>query len=167
MRIAVTVCLAVLVASSALAEDLFTGVFESETRENFGSSTRGEYRLEIALVSEGRYAATIYHSGKLLGKKELITCPVESEDYLNSRPAGRAEVLCAKEEFGKPHGFIAYSENGIYVPAVKAKYANNPELVKQDGLKPGDPSLFEARQHATKYYAHVSWYFYGFRRVSP
>jgi len=48
MRIVVAVCLAVLVASSSLAEDLFTGAFESETRETSGSSTPGEYRLEIA-----------------------------------------------------------------------------------------------------------------------
>jgi hypothetical protein len=106
MRIAVTVCLAVLVASSALAEDLFTGVFESETRENFGSSTRGEYRLEIALVSEGRYAATIYHSGKLLGKKELITCPVESEDYLNSRPAGARKCFVRRKSLESRTGSL-------------------------------------------------------------
>jgi hypothetical protein len=158
---------AVMTVSSAWAEDLFVGSFESETRENFGSSTPGEYRIEVVSASKDKYVATTYHRGKILGKQELVTCPVESEDYLNNRAPGRAEVLCSDKGYGTAHGVLSYSEKGIYVPAVKPKYVKNPELVKQEGLKPGDPSLFESRHHKTKYYAHVQWFFYRFHKVSP
>jgi hypothetical protein len=165
MRVVIAICLSVFVVSAVLAEDLFVGVFESETRANFGSDTPGEYRIEISLISEDKYFAKIYHRGKMLGEQKLIRCAVEGEDYFNARPAGHAEVLCEDRGYGTPHGVISYAENGIYVPAVKAKYVKNPELVKQEGLKPGDPSLFESRHHKAKYYAHVSWFFYGFRKV--
>jgi len=160
-------CLAVLAAHPAAGEELFVGTFESETRENFGSSTPGEYRIEVVAVAGGKYEATTFHRGKVLGKQELIRCPVEREDYLRSRPPGRAEVLCSERGYGSPFPVLSYSENGIVVPAIKEKYARNPELVTQEGLKPGDPSLFEARRHKTQYYARVSWFMYGFRKVGP
>jgi hypothetical protein len=162
MRNTVAICLVFLAASSAWAEDLFIGSFESETRENFGSSTPGEYRIEVALVSKDRYLATMFHRGHLLGKKELVTCPVKSEGYLSTRAPGRAEVLCF-EEFHS--GAISYSENGIVVTVIKPKYSQNPGLVAQEGLKPGDPSLFEPRLYKAKYYAHIAGFFYGFRKV--
>jgi hypothetical protein len=62
---------------------------------------------------------------------------------------------------------LSYAENGIYVPAIKQKYVANPDLIKQEGLKPGDPSLFETRHHKAKYYAHAQWAFYGFRKIRP
>lgn len=165
MRIAATIFLIVFMGSPALAEDRFVGVFESESRENFGSSTPGEYRINIEPISAGKYMATMYHRETELWKQALITCPIESEAYLNRRPPGPAEVLCTEPKYGKPYGFISYAENGISVRAVKPKYAKNPELVKQEGLKPGDPALFELRHHKAKYYAHVTWFFYGFRKV--
>jgi hypothetical protein len=167
MRIVTAICLAVLTASSAWAEDLFIGAFESETRANFGSDTPGEYRIEVVAAAKDKYVATIYHRGKILGKQELIRCPAEREDYFRSRAPGRAEVLCSDRGYGSLHGVLSYSENGIHVAAVKPKYVKNPELVKQEGLRPGDPSLFESRHHKAKYYAHVEWAFYGFRKVSP
>src|SRR5262249_32244748 len=129
MRIITAMCLAVLTASPAWADDLFVEIFESETRANFGSDTPSEYRIEVVLGS-----------------------------------TGRAEVLCSKKGYGKSHGVLSYSENGIFVPAIKPKYIKNPELIKQEGLKPGDPSLSESRHYQAKYYAHVSWFFYGFRK---
>ncbi len=167
MRVFTVSCLAVLTACSARAGDLFVGVFESETRANFGRDIPGEYRIEVAAVSQNKYEATIYHQGKLLEKKSLISCPVEKDDYLNKRAPGRAEVICYDSGYGFLHGFLSYSENGIYVPAVKEKYVKNPELVKQEGLKPGDPSLFELRHHKALYYAHVQWGVYGFRKINP
>lgn len=166
MRTFAAICLTVLTASAASAEDLFVGVFESETRANFGSDTPGEYRIEVVATSKGKYVATIYHRGTLLVKQELITCPVASEGYLSNRPPGRAEVICSDKGYGAPLGVLSYSENGIYVPAVKAKYAQNLELVEQEGLKPGDPALYELRHHKAQYYARVRWFCYGFRRVS-
>jgi hypothetical protein len=153
--------------AAAAADDLFVGVFESETRENFGSDTPGEYRIEVIAKSKGEYSASIFQRGKLLEVKDLVPCPVESDDYLRSRGAGRAEVLCPRKSYGSFHGFLSYSENGINMVAVKAKYAEDPSLVKQEGLKPGDPSLFEGRHHKAQYYAHVSWFVYGFRKIKP
>ncbi|HZO52292.1 MAG TPA: hypothetical protein VFB63_06230 [Bryobacteraceae bacterium] len=166
MRIVLAICLAVLTTSSCWAQDLFVGVFESESRANFGTSTPGEYRIEIVPAPNGNYVATIYQRGKRLGHQELITCPVESEAYLRNRPAGRAEVLCRSNSYGKPLGFISFSENGIYITDVKPKYAKNPDLVEQEGLKPGDPSLFESRHHTARYYANVGAFIFGFRKVS-
>jgi hypothetical protein len=140
------------------------GVFESETRANFGSDVPGEYRIQVAALSPGKYEAKIFQSGKLLGTKQLVSCPAEKDDYLRSRPLGHAESLCT-DDYGSLHGFLSYSENGIIVRAVKKKYADSPGLVKQEGLKPGAPELFEARHHKAKYYAHVSWFVYGFRKI--
>jgi hypothetical protein len=167
MRIVMLICLAILTTSSSWAEDLFVGVFESETRANFGSDTPGEYRIEVVAPSKEKYVATIYHRDKLMGKQELIPCPVEREAYFLNRAPGHAAVLCADQGKGAMDGVLSYSENGIYVPAVKAKYASNPELMKQEGLKPGDPALFEIRQHKARYYAHIQWFFYAFRKISP
>lgn len=167
MRPVVAICLAVLAAGPVSGEDLFLGVFESETRENFGTDTQGEYRIEVVSAPNNKYAATFYHRGKILFKAELVRCPVESEGYLKGRAPGRAEVLCFDERSGSPYGVLSYSENGIHVPVVKPKYAQNPELVKQEGLQPGDPSLFELRHWKAKYYARGQWFIYGFRKVSP
>jgi hypothetical protein len=166
MRASILIYLA-LIACPASAEDLFVGVFESETRENFGSDTPGEYRIEVVAVADNKYEATTYHRGKSLGKQQLFLCPVDREDYFKARSPGRAEVLCFDMDYGAVLPVLSYSENGINVPAVKPKYVKNPELVKQEGLKPGDPSLFEARHYNARYYARVNWFFYGFRKVSP
>ena len=151
---------------SAEGDDLFVGVFESETRQNFGSDTPGEWRIEVIAPFKGKYVATLYRGGKLIGKQELVLCSEDKEGYLRSRPPGRAELLCSDTR-GALAGVLAYVENGIYVPAVKQKYIENPDLAKQEGLKPGDPSFFETRHHKAKYYAHAQWAFYGFRKVGP
>jgi hypothetical protein len=49
------------------------------------------------------------------------------------------------------------------VALCSGKYS--PDLVDKEGLKPGAPELFEPRHHKAKYYAHVSWFVYGFRKV--
>jgi hypothetical protein len=165
MRTVLAFCLAVLATCPALGEDLFIGVFESETRENFGSDNQGEYRIEVAPAANDKYAATFYYRGKILERQELLRCPVESLDYFRGRAPGRAEVLCSDSGYGKLFAVLAYSENGVHVPAIKSKYIKNSELVKQEGLQPGDPALFEMRHHKAKYYAHVQWFFYGFRKI--
>ena len=161
------VFLAVLYACSAAADDLFVGVFKSETRENFGSDKFGAYRIEIAAAADGKYLATMYKDEMVLITLDLVKCPVDHEDYLNNRPPGRAQVLCPVESNRIAHGFISFAENGISVTRVKEKYVKNPELVQKEELKPGDPSLFEPRHYTTQYYAHAQWAFYGFRKVSP
>jgi len=156
-------CAVFATACSAGGDDLFLGVFESETRQNFGSDTPGEWRIQVVAPSKGKYVATLYRDGKLIGKQELVPCSEDKEGYLRSRPSGHAEVLCSDAG----GGFLSYVENGIYVPAVKQKYIENPGLAKQEGLRPGDPSFFETRHHKAKYYAHAQWAFYGFRKVGP
>jgi len=153
--------------SPAADEDLFVGVFESETRENFGSSTPGEWRIEVVAPSTGKYVATFYRSEALLGQFELVPCAEEKEGYFMNRPAGRAEVLCRDIGAGSFYAFLSYAENGINVPAIKQKYIDNPGLATQEGLKPGDPSGFEMRHHRAKYYAHAQAFFYAFRKVHP
>jgi len=167
MRSAIPICFAALVsACSAPDGDPFPGVFESETRENFGSGTPGEWRIEVVSSSQGKYTATLYYNDMPREVTELVPCSEDKEDYLRGRPAGRAQVLCYEDRIGGAlHGFISYVENGIYVPAVRRKYIDNPALVEQEGLKPGDPGLFEVRHHRAKYYAHAEWFFYGFRKV--
>jgi hypothetical protein len=164
LHVLTTISFAVMATTSSAAEELFVGVFESESRANFGSDVPGEYRLEVIALSSGKYEAKVFRRGKLLGTKQLVSCPAEKDEYLRARPPGRAESLCT-DDYGLFHGFLSYSENGITVPAVKKKYVDSPELVKQEGLEPGAPELFEARHHAAKYYAHVSWFVYGFRKV--
>jgi hypothetical protein len=66
---------------------------------------------------------------------------------------------------GTLHGVFAYVENGIVVPSIRTKHLSDPNLLKGESLKPGDPALFEARLHKAKYYGHVQWAFYGFRRI--
>ena len=165
MRVLLLTCLIYSVAASASAEDLFVGTYESETRENFGSDTPGEYRIEVVATAGGKYEATTIHRGKTLGKRVLFPCPVDKEGYLSSRLPGRAEVLCTDMGYGAIFPVLSYAENGIGVPALKSKYIANPALVEQEGLKPGDPALFEARYYKAKYYGHVTWYCYGFRKV--
>jgi len=162
VRIVIAICLAGL-APTCLASDenLFVGVFESETRENFGSDTPGEYRIEVVAIVKDRYTSTIYRRGKILVKQELVGCSEERKNHLSGRAPGRVEVLCSTKDFP----VLTYAENGISVRAVKPKYAKNPQLAKQEGLKPGDPNIFELRHHKTKYYAQIQWSFYGFRKV--
>lgn len=136
-------------ACSATDENLFVGVFESETRENFGSDT--QWRIEVAAPSIDKYQATLYRSDEPLGQLELVPCAEEKEGYFMNRPAGRAEVLCRDIGAGTLFAFLSYAENGINVPAVKQKYMDNPSLVAPEGLKPGDPSLFEMRHHRATY----------------
>jgi hypothetical protein len=100
MRAFLLICLAALAAGSASGEDLFVGVFESETRENFGSDTPGEYRIEVVAAADNKYEATTYHRGKSLGKQQLLRCPVDREDYFRNRSPGRAEVLCSDKGYG-------------------------------------------------------------------
>jgi hypothetical protein len=164
VRILTAVSLMVIGPMSSAADDLFVGVFESETRANFGSDIPGEYRLQVAAISSGKYEAKIFRRGELLGTKKLVSCSADKDAYLNARPPGRAESLCT-DDHGMLNGFLSYSENGISVPAVKQKYVDSPDLVEQEGLKPGAPELFEVRHHKAKYYAHVSWFVYGFRKV--
>ena len=167
MRAVLLMCVTVSIAHPAWSDDLFVGTFDSESRENFGASTPGEYRIEVVAAGGGRYEATAYHQGKFKAKRVLVRCPVDSEDYLRNRPPGRAEVLCADSSHGVHEPVLSYSESGIVVPAIKEKYARNPELVKKEGLEPGHPSLFEARRHKAQYYARIGWYIFGFRKVSP
>ena len=164
VRILAAASLIGLAPLSCAADDLFVGAFESENRANFGSDSPGEYRIQVVALSPGKYEAKVFRRGALLGTKSLIACPAAKDDYLRSRPPGRAESLCT-DDYGVLNGFLSYSENGIVVPAVKQKYVDSPDLVKKEGLKPGAPELFEPRHHAAKYYGHVSWFVYGFRKV--
>ena len=166
-RLLLSMCAIAATSCSQTPRELWVGVYESESRANFGSDPPGRYRIDVVAASEGRYVATIHRNGEVLGKRELVPCPVDREQYFDRLAPGRAEVLCGMERYGTPHGFIGYSENGLDVPAVRAKYAKNPELIAREGLQPGDPRIFELRHYDTQYYAHVSWFFYGFRKVEP
>jgi hypothetical protein len=172
MRAALTIFCAI-VASVCLAStnDIFVGTFESESRQNFGSDTLGEWRIQVVAPSKGKYVATIHRSGKLIEKRDLIPCSVSSEGYLDDRPSGPAKVICSPAQNGSMSlpeiPFLSYAENGIRVRAIKQKYVAKPDLVAAEGLKPGDSALFETRHHKAKFYARVDWAIYGFRKVSP
>jgi hypothetical protein len=167
VRALIAVPLIVIGPSSGAADNLFVGAFESETRANFGSDIPGEYRLQVVALSSGTYEAKIFRLGKLLETKKLVSCSADNDDYLSKRPPGRAESLCMVEYSSMLNGFpfLSYSENGIIVRTLKKKYVDSPGLVKQEGLKPGAADLFEPRHYRAKYYANVSWFYYGFRKV--
>src|SRR4051812_23227607 len=97
LRVLTAIPFILIATQSNAAGDLFVGVFESETRANFGSDVPGEYRIQVAALSPGKYEAKIFQSGKLLGTKQLVSCPAEKDDYLRSRPLGHAESLCTDD----------------------------------------------------------------------
>jgi hypothetical protein len=143
MRTILASCLTILVTacSSSVDEDPFIGTFESESRANFGTDTPGEWRIEVVYLSKmGKYEATLYRRGTLIGKNLLVYCSEDKENYLRNRPPGHAEVLCEDDKLKFFHGFLSYAKNGIYVGS---------------------------RHYSAKYYAHAQWGFYGFRKVSP
>lgn len=155
--------------SSVGMSDVMVGTFESESRANFGTEPPGAARIEVAPPVSGRYAVTMFVNGKQLWKHDLIQCDLTTEPYLQRRVPGRGFGLCTIEMDGRPStaAVLLYAENGLRLPAIKEKYLRNPDLVKQEGLAPGDPRLMEERHHKARYYAHVQWAFYAFRKVNP
>ena len=154
--------IAVVIAASTLcvshpahAEDLFVGSYESESRQNFGTDTYGEYKIEISALGSGRYRASVSRGSQSLGKAEVFPCAVSDEPYLGNRPTGRAEVLCSKPGLA----FMSYAENGIIVPALDVT-----PVAKDESTRSGSPQMKPIHRKA-RYYARVGWGIYGFRKI--
>lgn len=159
VAIAVMTTLSALGSHAEGSRDLFVGVYESESRENFGTDTPGEYRIEIVALTSDRYMAKLLRGNRTLFHQEVFACDQSSESYLGGRPPGRAEVLCSKPGYG----FLSYSENGIVLmlPDVSA----TPVPKDPSGQRAMTP--LRAKHHKTKYYARVdtAWAIYGFRKT--
>lgn len=140
---------------SAFAEDLFVGSYDSETRENFGRDTYGEFKIAISLLEPRKYVATVSRGSRLIGRSELTRCSESDEPYLANRPKGRAEVLCSQPGMA----FISFAENGIFVPAV------DMEALSKGGASGANPPKFKLVHRKAKYYARVGWGIFGFRKV--
>jgi hypothetical protein len=138
-------------SSQAEPNELFTGTFESENRENFGTDNPGEYRMVVTAVTSQKYNIATYHNGTLQSQQQVSRCAEKDESYLSRRPPGRAEVLCATPG----QGSFAYAENGIDVQTFSARPKGSPESNEPPKLK----------RHKAKYYAHVGWAVYAFRKV--
>lgn len=159
MRLLAAFGLGLAVSAGAHADDLFVGVFESETRANYGSDIPGEYRIEVTRTDDGKYRAVFSRLGKQGDVKIMVPCPLELDAYRPRRPAGRGETLCHERKPGHLFPAMTYSENGLNLPTMKLK----GPVPKGVELKESD--LIEERHHQAKYYASVSWYFYAFRKV--
>lgn len=140
---------------SAHAKDLFVGSYDSETRENFGRDTYGEFKIEISSLGPRKYLATVSQGSRSLGRAEVFPCAESAEPYLANRPKGRAEVLCSQSG----GAFISFAENGIIVPAV------DMDAVAKGQASSSNPPTFKPVHRRAKYYARVGWGIYGFRKV--
>ena len=71
-----------------------------------------------------------------MGQIEVAPCGADREGYLQEHPPGEVQVLCDS----KGNSVFIYSSGGIKVPVI-------------------------GKIHKAKYYAHVQWRIYGFRKV--
>lgn len=141
--------------SFAPADKLFVGSYESETRENFGTDTYGEYKIEISAIGPGKYMATMSQGLRSLGRAEIFPCAAVNEPYLAGRPGGLGEVLCSRPGTA----FISYAENGIIVPA----FDMTP--IAKGEANPSKPPTMKNVHRKAKYYARAGWGIYGFRKI--
>ena len=137
-------------SSHAQANDLFIGKFASETREYFGRDRFGEIVIEVSRKDQG-YSLSVSRDGKFLFADEAMPCDPKEEGYLKDRPPGQVYALCGHARNGMP--VLIYSENGIRDPMAA--------IYKQQGLQSPRKNPF----YRAKYYAHVQWGFYGFRKI--
>jgi hypothetical protein len=147
-RLAVIGLLGVL-STAATANELLVGRFASETREYFGRDTFGELEIEVVLKGE-KYTLSFFQSGKLLFTGEAVPCDPAREGYLRDRPPGEAYALCGPTS---PMPVFVYSQNGIRDPMAR--------LYTEKGLQNPKKNPF----YRARYYAHVRWGFYGFRKI--
>jgi len=152
-------CSAAPIRDGASIEDAFLGSYESETRENFGTDTYGEYKIDITSPGPGRYWAKLLRGSRLLVDREVFPCDVSEEPYLGFRPGGDAKVLCVAHL----DPFLSYAESGLNVPAVDIDLA---KVISGAASMPERPTYKLVHRNA-KYYARVNyaWAIYGFRKV--
>ena len=67
-QMATTLCFAALacaVSQPVHANDIFVGKYASETRENFGRDSFGEYEISVVRM-DGSYVLTVSQNGKVM-----------------------------------------------------------------------------------------------------
>jgi hypothetical protein len=122
--------------------DRFSGQFLSESRDQFGTSTLGEVRVEISRDG-ATYLLRYFRNEKPLFMTQAEECdprryPISGNDWTNATvsalctPAGNMQML--------------YTERGLTVP---------------QGANPSRPRHFQSR-----YYSHVQLGFYAFRKIN-
>lgn len=124
-------------SSPAFADDLFTGLYLSESRQDFGTSTPGEVRIEVTKEETG-YFLKYFRRGKPLFTTPAVECDPRNQTFLgeywnDANVAG----LCT------PSGanMLVYTDKPYPSPVERGK-------------------VFHSR-----YYSHVQWAFYAFRKV--
>jgi hypothetical protein len=134
------ICLAlslIFVAGCSPAdEDLFTGVYESESRINFGTSIPGEVRIEVSRDGQ-TYLLKYFRRGKPLFTTQATACDPRRQTFLGPEwKDANVAGLCS------PSGanMLVYTEKGL--------------PVQQRG-----------RVFRSRYYAHVQFSFYAFRKI--
>ncbi|MBI3713677.1 MAG: hypothetical protein HY253_12060 [Burkholderiales bacterium] len=121
--------------------DRFSGIFLSESRERFGTSTPGEVRIEITRDGSAYYM-NYFRDGKQLFATQAEECdpreyPIIGDDWIDETVSG----LCTPAG----HVQMIFTMRGLTVP------------------EPMNPS--RRRTFKSHYYSHVQWSFYAFRKV--
>jgi len=129
-------------AAPAPKVDYFSGQFLSESSDQFGTSTPGEVRIEITLDG-ATYLMNYFRNEKLLFTTRAEECdprryPIALNDWTDANVSG----LCT------PRGGMQmlYTERGLMMPT--------------------GPNLTGRRHYQSRYYSHVQFGFYAFRKVN-
>jgi hypothetical protein len=122
--------------------DRFSGRYLSESRDQFGTSTPGEVRIDITRDG-ATYLLKYFRKEKPLFTTHAEECdprryPIYGNDWTN------ANVLALCTPAG--HMQILYTERGLTVPE-----ASNPS---------------RRRAFQSRYYSHVQMSFYAFRKIN-
>jgi hemin uptake protein HemP len=125
-----------LTACSQSDEDIFTGVYESESRTNFGTSIPGEVRIEVSRDGQN-YLLKYFRGGKPLFTTQGRPCDPRRQTFLGPEwKNANVSALCS------PSGanMLVYTEKGL-------------------------PVQLRGRVFRGRYYAHVQFAFYAFRKI--
>ena len=121
----------------------FSGKYTSETYENFGPK-KDVFTIEVAKVDDG-YQFDYFKDGQLIFSNTLTGCSekaLRTEGYHTFAMPGVVRTLCTKDK-GGIHFF--YAENGI-------------ELA--------EPHVSPRKIYKAKFYSHLGWSIYGFKKLS-
>ena len=117
------------------AKDKFSGVYVSESRENYGTEIPGDVRIEVTR-EEYTYLLKYFIKGKPLFETQAEECDPKKFSVGNVWPKATAAALCT------PGGHIQifHTEDDVIVPMV-------------------------GTQVRAGYFSHVQWNLYAFRKV--
>jgi hypothetical protein len=125
------------ISATTTAADLFSGVYLSESRENFGTSVPGEVRIEVTRTEDG-YLLKLFRNGKPIATSTMTECDPRtysfSEEYWkDAKMAG----LCTADGIN----LFVYTEKPLPSPVQRGRFFHS------------------------RYYAHVQFAFYAFRKA--